>query len=89
MEVEATFPDGSSLTLHLRAGELSVAGAHYDVREAGALHHLIDRLRIPGEALAGAVTRAESVRLVIADLPAVERSLRRAPPPGDRVAAPA
>ncbi|MFZ5827685.1 MAG: hypothetical protein ACOY94_25560 [Bacillota bacterium] len=75
VEMQAAFPDGSRLTLHLRAGELSVEGARYNLRTAGDLHGLLNALRASGEGLAGAVAAAGSVRLLVADLPGVERSL--------------
>lgn len=75
VRLEADFPDGDSLVLDLRGDDLVVEGVRYTVGAPGAMHSLIDALRSSEAGLTGALTAADSVTVILADLDGVERPL--------------
>lgn len=73
--MDADFPDGSTLTLHIQDGYLLLEGTRYRVGEFGALRSIIEALRLSEQGVQIALDAAESVRIAIDDLPGVEQEL--------------
>ena len=76
--IEARLPDGSALALSVRNDELTLDGRRYRIPFPDAVWATVEHLRLSAESLDAALGDAATVRIVLPDLPGMERELAAA-----------
>ncbi|MBP2016854.1 hypothetical protein J2Z79_000227 [Symbiobacterium terraclitae] len=75
LSIEATLPDGSSLSLEVWNNELRLGDMRYRLPYHQGLYAYVEHLRLSAESLNQALREAAAVRLALVDLPGMEREL--------------